>query len=116
MAPAEIDRDARLVVEESLSGDGRLILGPFAPIAHAALGDRLHVPATQAQTEKAPAEENAGTDCVLELTFAQAMRLSDSLANVLGQMNQAGRPWVDAYWDGKEGGFDDADTAHSHPE
>jgi len=101
MAPAEIDTAARLVVEESLSGDGRVILGPFAPVAHASLGDRLHVPVTQAQAEEAPAEGDAGTDCVLELTFAQAMRLSRSLANVLGPMNQAGRPWADAYDDGR---------------
>lgn len=72
---ADVDTDATLVVEKSLSGGGKVVVGGFGPVDNGFNG-RMTVPLTESQHEEDPG-------LFAELTYQQALDLNAKLAAVL---------------------------------
>lgn len=77
---SQIDKDARLGVESSLTDGMAATISGFAPVK-TGFGLRLHAPLSEAQMD----DETRDPGCFLELTFEQAMSLNAELATLLAK-------------------------------
>ncbi len=72
----EVVRAALLWVEQSIAGNGNIVVGDFTPL-RTGFQDRLNVPMQTALRD-------VGTGAFLELTREQAIGLRDALSAALG--------------------------------
>lgn len=79
----DIDSNALLAVEESLTGGGRVVIGNITPV-NTGFGDRMHVP-----VQPSEALDIGG---FLELTGEQAADLHEKLGKVLSETTEKGKP------------------------
>lgn len=80
LALSQIDKDARLHVENSLTEGMAATIGGFAPV-RTGFGLRLHTPLSEAQMD----DETQDPGSFLELTFEQALDLSTKLVTLLAE-------------------------------
>lgn len=83
LTPAEVDENARLRAERSLSQDGKLVIGGFTSM-ESGFGKRLVVPLSEAQME----DETRDPGYFLELTFAQGLDLATKLIELLDEQSK----------------------------
>lgn len=76
----DIDKGARLQVEESLAPDMDIVIGGFGPVL-TGFGTRLLTPFNEAQMEEDPG-------VFVELTYEQAMDLNAKLSATLNKMTR----------------------------
>lgn len=74
----DIDKGARLQVEESLTADMGIVIGGFGPVL-TGFGTRLLTPFSEAQMDEDPG-------VFIELTYEQAMDLSAKLSATLNEL------------------------------
>lgn len=76
----DIDKGARLVVEESMTPGCHIVIGGFGPVK-TGFGDRLTVPLSDSQLDEDPG-------IFAELTYEQAMDLNAKLSEKLNELAQ----------------------------